>query len=128
LKSPSAAISFEVELNGEVDVLVMPSVQLTALPRKTDELNQDQYWAPFDLDSAASTNKWQQLTNHGKPQRRTVRLVPSRLSWAKTKSSTWPSQAFSQVVPPGDYSLQVKLDTRDYKATASNEVTVTIVK
>jgi hypothetical protein len=128
LKDTTATVSLEVEFHGKVDVVVMPSVQLTALPKRANELEQDQYWAPFDLASGASTNHWKRLTNGDETQRHTLQLVPSKLSWARTKSSVWPSRTFAGAIPPGQYSLQVKLDTRDYKTILSNEVTVTIVK
>ena len=77
LKDSNATISIEVEIQGKVNVLVMPSVQLTALPKKANELEQVQSWAPFNLDSGASTNKWQRLTNQTESQKRVVRIGTS---------------------------------------------------
>jgi len=121
LKSADAAV-VEFQFQGATDLSAMPSLHMTALPKKQG-LDQNEYWAPFAIPSGASAKETQKLS-----PARSVRLVPGRLLWAPTKSSVWPSQEFTKTVAPGEYSLQVQLETDGGKTISSNEVTITVLK
>lgn len=126
-KRAVATVSVGIEFQGMVRVSVMPSVHLTALP-KSDGMTQNEYWAPFSVATGASTRNWQKLSIPTGKRRYSLRLVPSRLRWASTRSSVWPSQAMAKTVPPGDYSLVVHLETSEGKAVVSNELKITVLK
>jgi hypothetical protein len=121
----SATVLVEIHFQGTVQVKLMPSLHLMALPKKHG-LQQEEYWAPFDVTSGASTKENQKLDPAARA--RSVRLIPAELLWAPAKSSIWPSQDFSKTVPPGHYSLQVQLELKNGKTISSNEVSITVVK
>lgn len=124
LKNPEAAI-VEFQFQGAGDLSAMPSLHMTALPKK-QAMDKNEYWAPFAIPGGASTRETQRLSSARSV--RSVRLVPGRLLWAPTKSSVWPSQEFTRTVPPGQYSLQAQLETDGGKTLSSNEVTITVLK
>lgn len=120
-----AEISVEIQFQGTTELSVMPSVHLAALPKKHD-LEQSEYWAPFAIPTGASTKEQQKVSAAGRVH--SVRLAPTQLLWASTKSSVWPSQNFAKAVAPGRYSLQVELELTDGKVVSSNEIEITIAK
>lgn len=126
VKDKNVVISMEIEVRGTIRSSVMPAVQLTALP-KIGGLEQQEYWAPFSVATGKSTSDWQKL-DFAAENAHSVRLVLSELRWAPTKSSVWPSEAMKEVVPPGEYSLQVCLEVNKGKTFVSNEVQITILK
>jgi hypothetical protein len=120
-----AEVSVDIQFQGTTELSVMPSVHLIALPKKHG-LEQSEYWAPFAVPAGASTKVKQKVSAgtgaHG------VRLVPTHLLWAPTKSSVWPSQSFAKAVPTGRYSVQVQLELGDGKTVSSNEIEITVIK
>jgi hypothetical protein len=120
-------ISVEIEVHGTISTSVMPAVHLTALPKKGG-IYQDEYWAPFNVATGKSTSDWQKLGYAAERKPLTVRLLPFELLWAPTKSSAWPSGAMTQIVPPGEYSLQLQLEVNNGKTFVANEVQITILK
>lgn len=126
-RSADATVAVEFQFQGATDLSVMPSLHMTALPKKQG-LDQNEYWAPFAIPSGVSTKETQKLSPVGGPNTRSLRLVPGRLLWAPTKSSVWPSQEFAKTVPPGEYSLQVQLEINGGTTISSNEVTITLLK
>ena len=122
--SGDAAIAVEFQLQGATELSLMPSLHMTALPKRQG-VDENEYWAPFAIPSGASTKETQKLRAAGV---HSLRLVPGQLLWAPTKSSVWPSQQFAKIVPPGEYSLQVQLEIEKGGTITSNEGTVTVLK
>jgi hypothetical protein len=122
-----ATISVEIRFPGGGEFTVLSSVNLVAVP-KTAGLLQEEYWAPFDIATGSSTKEWQKLQPTDETHARSVRMVPSRLLWAATKSSVWPSQPLERAVPRGKYLLRVEFALEPGKTASSNEVEVTIAE
>jgi hypothetical protein len=121
------AVSVEIDIRRSPKTSVMPALHLTALPKKGG-IYQDEYWAPFSVANGTATTEWQKLAVGADKKPFSVRLVPSELQWAATKSSVWPSDPMAKVVPPGEYSLQVKIEVNKDATFTSNEVRVIIIK
>ena len=104
--------------------LVMPAVYLTPLSKNRPSARQE-YWAPFDLANGTSTASWQKL---GAVPRISTDLKPLELLWAPTKSSVWPDQSPTELLPPGQYTLRIQIEIKDGKIFWSNPVKITVVK
>src|SRR6266480_1158507 len=126
-RKAGAEVSVEIQFEGTAELSVLPSVHLIALPKKHN-LEQREYWAPFAVTTGASTKEKQRLTPVTAAHSLSVRVVPSQLLWAPTKSSVWPSHSFAKAVPPGQYGLQVQFELSDGKTISSNEVEIAIIK
>ena len=124
-KKATSVVSVEVEHPEFIRASAIPSVRLIALPRK-EGIYQDEYWAPFNITTGASTKNWQKIANS--IHALSIHLNPFQLLWAPTKSSVWPAQAFSKTVPEGQYILQVQIEVNGAKTFLSNEVKITITK
>jgi hypothetical protein len=117
----------ELEVHGTMSTSAVPSVRLTALPKK-EGVYQDAYWAPFSVATGKSMSKWQKLSDEGKKKPLSIRLVPSELLWAPTKSSVWPSDAIRKAVPLGEYNLPLQFEVNTGKTFGSDKVRVPILK
>jgi len=106
---------------------VMPSLHLAPLPTPSGP-DHGEYWAPFNLTTGASTKESQIVSPSTETQMRSVRLLPTKLLWAPTKSSVWPSQNFAKTVPYGRYSLRLELEVNGGKTVSSNEIKINILK
>jgi hypothetical protein len=116
-----------IQCQGTSGFTVMPSLHLVPLPRQSGP-DQGEYWAPFNLTTGASTKKWQVVSPTTETHTRSVRLPPTKLRWASTKSSVWPFQEFTKTVLPGRYSLHVELEVSGGKTVSSNEIKITVLK
>ncbi len=125
--SAKSAVSVRIQFERVTEVSVMPSLHLIALPKRHG-LSQVEYWAPFDVNSGATTKESQVLRVENKAITRSVRVIPTQLLWASTKSSVWPFQGFERTVRPGRYSVQVQLELAEGTTVRSNEVAITVVK
>lgn len=121
------AVSVEIDIRRSVKTSVMPALHLSALPKKAG-IYQEEYWAPFSIAKGTATSEWQRLSIGADKKPFSVRLVPSELQWAATKSSAWPSDPMAKVVPPGEYSLQVEIEVNKDNTFTSNEVRVIVIK
>jgi hypothetical protein len=106
---------------------VLSSLHLTPLPTQSGP-DHGEYWAPFNLTTGASTKKSQVVSPAAGTQTRSVRLLPTTLLWASTKSSDWPAQDFAKTVPAGRYILRLELEVNGGKTVASNEIQINILK
>lgn len=122
-----ATVSVEIRLQGTVEITAWPSLRLVAVS-KTPGPVQQEYWAPFDLTTGLGTKADQRLSPADGTHPLSVRLVPSRLLWAATKSSVWPSQPLAKVVPGGNYVLRVQIEVEDGRTVSSNEVEISIAE
>lgn len=119
----AAQVDVDIHLEGTSPASIMPSLRLLSLS-KEQGLNQDEYWAPFDVMTGTKTKKRQELA----AGHHTVRVHPNQLLWASTKSSVWPSDKLGKTVKPGRYVVQVQLELSDGRKVSSNGVTVTLLK
>src|SRR5262245_40909858 len=122
-----ATVSVQIRVQGVSEITALPSLLLTTV-QKTSEPIQGAYWAPFDITTGSSTKKSQKMQSTGETNPRSLRLVPSRLLWARTISSVWPSQTLTKTVPPGKYRLQVQFELEAGKTVSSNELEISITK
>lgn len=125
LKKTDATVSVKIQNQQQKDVIVMPSLNLIALPKR-EGLEQVEYWAPFNMASGEAAEQWQKMPSHQTGPAATEHLLVARLKWARTISSVWPSGAFAQTIQPGEYSVQVQLEMSGSGTVHSNEVHVTI--
>jgi hypothetical protein len=96
----------------------------------------DTYWAPLHLERGRSlaANSTALLTPEG--TNRELSVDPQDLMWGRSIQGGWPEQALFEVVPPGVYRLQLKVevmssaggDRRRVAAYRSNTVTVRVQK
>jgi hypothetical protein len=119
-------VSVEVQLHGNTDSTIMPSLHLVAIT-KNEGSAQDEYWAPFRLKDGASTKEWQQVGT-GEQNRPPTRVLPLQISWAPTKSSVWPAETLANVVPPGTYYLQAQMEIRGHNPVVSNKIEITVLR
>jgi hypothetical protein len=119
-------VSVEIRAQGAADVMGLPSLQLLALPRTPGPISEE-YWAPFDM-TGSSTHLGQKIQPADETHPMIVRLIPSRLLWAATRQSVWPSQPLAKAVPPGKYLLRVEIELEPGKRTSSNEIEITITE
>jgi len=121
-------VSVKLEAGNAVNVSVMPSLHLMALPKQAGP-REDEYWAPFSMTDGKEIHDWQLLDlPPGSPV--SVQVSPVRLLWGLTKSSgsIWPTQRFSKAVLPGKYSLQVQIETKNGRTISSNEIEITVAR
>jgi hypothetical protein len=121
------AVSIHIQFQGAAEVSVMPSIHLSALPKRHG-LDQVEYWAPFNVNTGVTSRESQKVRAGSKSNARSVRVIPTQLLWAPTKSSVWPCQGFAKTVPPGRYSLRVELELVTGSTVRSNEIAITVVK
>lgn len=127
LRSEDARVVVEIVFQGSSQITALPSLHLIAVS-KTEGPIQEEYWAPFDLTTGSILKKKQKVQPTGELHPRSVRLFPSRLLWASTKSSVWPSQSFTKTVPRGRYRLRVQIELENGKSVSSNEVEINVTE
>ena len=115
------------QCHGTSGFTVMPSLHLAPLTANSG-LDHGEYWAPFNLTTGASTKESQTVSPSTETQIRSVRLLPTKLLWAPTKSSVWPSQNFAKTVPSGRYRLRLEIEVNGGKTVSSNEIKINILK
>jgi hypothetical protein len=125
VKDKPPVITVKFDFHGAINAPVMPSVRLTALPRK-EGIHQNAYWAPFTITTGKSMSEWQKLGFAAEKKQLSISLVPSELLWASTKSSVWPSEAMAKTLLPGEYILQVQLEVSGGKTFVSNEIKILV--
>jgi hypothetical protein len=96
-------------------------VLVSQLCQKKEGAYQDAYWATFSVATGKSTSKWQKLSDEGKKKPLSIRLVPSELLWAPTKSSVWPSDVIRKAVPLGEYNLPLQFEVNTGKTFGSDK-------
>ena len=122
-----ATVFVEIRFRGAKQATVRPSLTLTSVQQTAAPVFlQDQYWAPFDITTGSTGRERELLQSTDETQPLSIRLVPSRLLWAASKSSVWPSQPLEKAVPRGKYLLRVEVEIEPGKTESSNEVAVTI--
>jgi hypothetical protein len=128
LKGKRPTVSIRIEASEGVNISAMPSLYLMSLPKK-EGVTEDEYWAPFSITVGTDPHQWQKIDiSAGKPI--LAQVDPIGLRWALTKSSAsiWPIQKFATAVPPGRYSLQVRLEVDGGKMVSSNELEISVVR
>lgn len=123
----NATISVELYFDAATQLRALPSIRLVTLPKR-EGLERAEYWAPFDIADSRSTTKTQTFEPSSETIRKPIRLVPSKLLWASTKSSVWPSREFAKTVPSGRYGLRIQLELDGGATLSSNEIEITVKK
>jgi hypothetical protein len=120
-----ATVSVEARVHGTNEVTLSSFLLLVAVSKSPGPL-QEEYWAPFDIKTGSSTKARQRVLQTDKTHPLSVRLAPSQLLWAATKSSVWPSNTLAETVPRGRYILRVEIELEGGKTVSSNEVEISI--
>jgi hypothetical protein len=126
-RNPSSLepIALQIQAKESTQERVMASIHLVAAASRNAEGLRDTYWAPFDIATGDATAEWHSLESVFDHNSRVIHLRPSRLLWAPTKSSIWPSDGFN-TIPPGKYDLTVEIEGKTGGTVKSNAVRITL--
>lgn len=127
VENDGATVSVEIRFEGISQIRMLPSLHLISVPKVQGSIGEE-YWAPFDIAAGSTVKAKQLLRPTGKTHSRSVRVIPSRLLWAPTQSSVWPSQTFAKTVPAGRYVVRVQVELEGGETITSNEVEIGVAK